>query len=263
MGWLSHFGAAPRAARLAPGKRVYAIGDIHGRNDLLCALLGQIRRHAMHEPRAQNILVLLGDYVDRGPQSKSVIETLLGLNWPGWKFIFLRGNHDQAVLDFLAEPDFYRSWGAYGASKTLLSYGVTPPASDRESEIIGARDALAASMPQAHMDFLQMLRLLHVEDDYLFVHAGIRPGIPVERQVAEDLLWIRDEFLNYPHHLPKKVVHGHTSTDHPVNARHHISVDTGAHATDCLTAAILEDESCVFLQTGAKARKEFELTRVG
>lgn len=263
MGWLSHFGTAPRAARLASGKRVYAIGDVHGRNDLLCALLGQIRRHATHEPRAQNILVLLGDYVDRGPQSKAVIETLIGLKWPGWKFIFLRGNHDQAVLDFLADADFYPSWRPYGAPETLRSYGVEPPESDRENEIAGARDALTAGIPQAHIDFLQTLRLLHVEDDYLFVHAGIKPGIPIEEQVAADLLWIRDEFLNCPRDFPKKVVHGHTPTDYPVNARHHIGVDTAAHATDCLTAAILEDDSCVFLQTGAKARKEFELTRVG
>lgn len=263
MGWLSHFGAAPRTARLAPGKRVYAIGDVHGRHDLLCALLGQIRRHATREPRAKNILVLLGDYVDRGPQSKAVIETLLGLNWPDWKFIFLRGNHDQAVLDFLADANFYRSWQPYGAPETLSSYGVMPPGSDREAEIAEARDALAASMSQAHVGFLQTLRLLHVEDDYLFVHAGIKPGVPIERQVAEDLLWIRGEFLNCPQELPKKVVHGHTPTDHPVNARHHISVDTAAHETDCLTAAVLEDESCIFLQTGAKARKEFELTRAG
>ena len=262
MGWLGHLAAAPRAARLAPGKRVYAIGDVHGRNDLLCDLLAQIRRHATCAPWAENILVLLGDYVDRGPQSRAVIDTLLGLNWPDWQFIFLRGNHDQAVLDFLADASFYPGWRPYGADKTLLSYGVVPPRSDNKVELARARNALAVGMSRAHVGFLQTLRLLHVEDDYLFAHAGIRPGVPVERQAAEDLLWIRDEFLNCAQDLPKKVVHGHTPADHPFIARHHISVDTAAHATHRLTAAILEDDNCIFLQTGAKARREFELTIV-
>lgn len=261
MDWLNHFGGVPKPARLGPGKRVYAIGDIHGRNDLLCDLLEQIRRHVAHAPHAENILVLLGDYVDRGPQSKAVIDTLLGLNWSRWKFVFLRGNHDQAVLDFLADANFYRGWRPYGADETLISYGVIPPRSDGEAEFSKARDAFAARLPEAHVAFLQALQLLHVEDDYLFVHAGIRPGIPIRDQVAEDLLWIRDEFLNCRRDLPKKVVHGHTRVARPVIAKHRISIDTGAHATDCLTAAILEEESCIFLQTDAETHKEFELAR--
>lgn len=261
MDWLSHFGAAPKVAKLAPGKRVYAIGDVHGRNDLLCILLEQIRRHAAHAPHAENILIALGDYVDRGPQSRAVIDTLLGLNWPRWKLIFLRGNHDQAVLDFLTDANFYRSWCSYGAPETLLSYGVAPPRFDQEAELTRARDALAASMPPAHVGFLQALLFMHVEDDYLFVHAGIKPGIPLKEQTAEDLLWIRDEFLNCQRDLPKKVVHGHTRTDKPVIAKHHISIDTGAYASHRLTAAVLEEESCLFLQTNAEPHQETELAR--
>jgi serine/threonine protein phosphatase 1 len=261
MHWFSRFGAASKMAKLAPGKRIYAIGDVHGRNDLLCELLEQIRRHAAHARQAENILVLLGDYVDRGPQSKAVIDTLLGLYWPRWKFVFLRGNHDQAVLDFLKDANFYRGWCAYGAPETLLSYGVPPPRLDREAEFIAARDALAARIPKVHVGFLEALRLMHVEDDYLFVHAGIRPGVPIQEQSVEDLLWIRDSFLHCRTDLPKKVVHGHTQMDKPVIARHRISIDTGAYATGRLTAAILEEESCLFLQTSAETHEDFELAR--
>ena len=261
MGWLSRFNAAPTVAKLASGKRAYAIGDVHGRNDLLCKLLSQIQEHAANASSAEKILVLLGDYVDRGPTSKAVIDTLLGLDWPGWKFVFLRGNHDQAVLDFLADANFYRAWRSYGAPETLLSYGIMPPRFDRESEFAKARDELASAIPQSHLDFLQALQLLHVEDDYVFAHAGIKPGIPIEEQVAEDLLWIRDEFLNCRRELPKKVVHGHTPTEKPVIAKNRIGVDTGAHATHCLTAAVLEEESCIFLQTIAATREEIELAR--
>lgn len=261
MGWLSRFSAAPNVSKLAAGKRVYAIGDVHGRNDLLCALLAQIQDHAVQTPAREHTLVLLGDYVDRGPASKAVIDTLLDLDWPGWKFVFLRGNHDQAVLDFLADANFYRAWRSYGAPETLLSYGVMPPRFEREAEFAKARDDFAARIPQAHLEFLQTLQLLHIEDDYLFAHAGIKPGIPIEEQIAEDLLWIRDEFLNCRRDLPKKVVHGHTPTEKPVIAKNRIGIDTGAHATHCLTAAILEDDNCHFLQTTTAIREESELAR--
>jgi diadenosine tetraphosphatase ApaH/serine/threonine PP2A family protein phosphatase len=232
------------------GRRVYAIGDVHGRRDLLEQLLDRIRAHAAAASSpATNVLLLLGDYIDRGPDSKGVIDLLLGFDAPDWETVFLRGNHDQALLDFLNDPPFYRAWRGYGAPETLLSYGVKPPLFDDEAEFIKARDALTEKLPPAHLAFLQGLANSHEEGDYFFVHAGVRPGIPLDRQMPEDLLWIRDDFLNSNRAFGKFVVHGHTPTEKPVRRSNRLGLDTGAHATGCLTAAALEGENCAILST--------------
>lgn len=250
MSWWSRFTSAPvREPKISPGKRVYAVGDIHGRADLLERLLVQIHEHAKKHRGTENTLVFLGDYVDRGKDSKGVLNRLRALDWPGWKFAFLRGNHDQAVLDFLADAKFYRAWRPFGAAETLLSYGVMPPRFDRETEFEKARQDLAEKIPPEHVDFLQNLELFYIQDDYYFCHAGVRPGIPLEEQVAEDLLWIRDEFLYHRRQFEKMVVHGHTPSPKPTKALHRIGVDTGAHATHCLTAVVLEGKGHSFLQT--------------
>jgi serine/threonine protein phosphatase 1 len=253
MRWLSRLSLRPTwEPQLGPGQRVYAIGDIHGRADLLDRLLKQIEEHAQQNPSTQKTLVLLGDYIDRGKDSKAVLSRLESLNWPGWKLVFLRGNHDQAVLDFLADANFYRAWKHFGAAATLLSYGVMPPRFERETEFAKARDELASSLPRSHVEFLQKLELSYTQGDYYFCHAGVRPGISLEDQVAEDLLWIRDEFLYYRHSLGKMVVHGHTPAAKPTKTQHRIGVDTGAHATNCLTAVVLEGKDVWFLQTTAR-----------
>jgi serine/threonine protein phosphatase 1 len=250
MRWWPRFVSRPvQEPQLGPGQRIYAVGDIHGRADLLDRLLALIEEHAKQHPAAQKTLVFLGDYVDRGKDSKGVVNRLQTLNWPGWKFVFLRGNHDQAVLDFLGDAKFYRAWRPFGAAETLLSYGVMPPRFDRETEFEKARQDLAEKLPPEHIEFLQNLELFYVQDDYYFCHAGVRPGIPLEEQVAEDLLWIRDDFLYHRKPFEKMVVHGHTPAPKPTRTHHRIGVDTGAHATHCLTAVMLEGKHYSFLQT--------------
>jgi len=252
MRWSALFGSHPTPeSQLGPGQRVYAVGDIHGRADLLDRLLAKIEAHAKQHPIPGKTLVFLGDYVDRGKESKGVVSRLQALNWPGWKFVFLRGNHDQAVLDFLGDPRFYRAWRPFGAAETLLSYGVMPPRFEREAEFAKACNELAAKLPPEHMEFLQNLELSYTQGDYYFCHAGVRPGIPLEEQVAQDLLWIRDEFLYHRRPFGKMVVHGHTPTPKPTKTEVRIGVDTGAHATHCLTAVVIEGKHTSFLQTTA------------
>ena len=253
-GWLQRLlGQQSKPPAVPAGRRIYAIGDVHGRRDLLVQLLERIRAHAAAAPPVQCALVLLGDYIDRGSDSKGVVDLLLGFDWPGWEKVFLRGNHDQALLDFLNDPNFYRAWRSYGAPETLLSYGVKPPLFDDEAEFFKARDALAEKLPRTHLDFLHALPNTHEEGDYLFVHAGVRPGIAIDRQMPEDLLWIRDDFLNSNRDFGKFVVHGHTPTEKPVRRSNRLGLDTGAHATGCLTAAVLEGETCAFLSTAPVA----------
>jgi serine/threonine protein phosphatase 1 len=171
------------------------------------------------------------------------------LQWPGWDVVCLRGNHDQAVLDFLDDPDFYRAWRDLGAAETLLSYGVIPPRFDNEEAFTEARDDLRRKCPESHLEFLRGLPLFHIVGDYMFVHAGVRPGIALDRQSPEDIMWIRDEFLFSDLRLDKVIVHGHSPSERPVLRANRIGVDTGAYATDCLTAVILDGEECTILST--------------
>lgn len=243
---------APKPA-VGIGKRLFAIGDIHGRQDLLDALVKRIGRHIISAPPADNILVFLGDYIDRGPASRAVIERLCGLEREtGWRCVFLKGNHDQAVLEFLQDPSYYSAWRGYGAAETLLSYGVMPPRFENASDFARAWDGFARKIPPHHLEFLGGLKYFHVEDDYLFVHAGIRPGIALADQTPEDMMWIRENFLSYRGRFEKMVVHGHTPAPAPVTLPNRICIDTGAHATGRLTALVLEGENQSFLDVRNK-----------
>ena len=244
---------APKPA-VGLGKRLFAIGDIHGRRDLLDALLERIAMHVRSAPPAANILVFLGDYVDRGPASRSVIERLCGLEREtGWRCVFLRGNHDQAVLEFLQDPSYYSAWRGYGAAETLLSYGVMPPRFENASDFARAWDDFVRKFPPQHSEFLSRLKYFHVEDDYVFVHAGIRPGIALADQSPGDLMWIRENFLSHRGRFEKLVVHGHTPAPAPVILSNRICVDTGAHATGRLTALVLEGKKQGFIDARNKA----------
>jgi serine/threonine protein phosphatase 1 len=252
-GWLTRLlGQQMRRPRLVEGKRIFAIGDIHGRRDLLDQLLKQIAEHQKVSP-ADDTIVFLGDYVDRGSDTKGVIDLILSL--PSiWNMVFLRGNHDQSLLDFLDDPLRYRAWRNFGAPETLLSYGVRPPRFDDANEFARARNELNRACPSSHLKFLNSLKLLYEDGDYLFVHAGIRPGIAIGQQSDEDLMWIRDDFLMSDRLFDKVVVHGHTPTEKPVRRPNRLGLDTGAHATGRLTAAILEGDKVSFLSTGLETR---------
>ena len=248
-GWLDSFlGKARLPPKVPDGTRVYAVGDIHGRLDLLERLLCQIEAHAAEVPR-RNTLIFLGDYVDRGPRSKDVIDRLMALRLPDWEIVFLRGNHEQMVLDFVDDAGLYRVWRSFGSADTLLSYGVKPPSFDNDDALADARAEFVRKCPVQHSEFLRGLKYRHMAGDYMFVPAGVRPGVAIDRQSPEDLMWIRDEFLLSDNRLEKVVVHGHTPTERPVRRSNRIGIDTGAYATDCLTAVILDGEQCTFVST--------------
>jgi serine/threonine protein phosphatase 1 len=246
-GWISRLFRAPRPlrARTPDSSCIYAVGDIHGRLDLLVHLLDRIQDEA--NPAFRNVLVFVGDYIDRGPDSREVVEHLSTLEMPDWQVVFLRGNHDETLLKFLDDPMVYRNWREYGGAETLLSYGVMPPSFDDKEDFVTAREEFLRGFPASHLDFFRRLEDFHVEGDYMFVHAGVRPGVPLEKQSASDLMWIRNEFLYSDKSFGKMIVHGHTPSERPVRRRNRIGIDTGAFATGCLTAVVLEGENCRFL----------------
>jgi len=245
--------------KFAPeGQLIYAIGDVHGRDDLLLELMAKITadQRATAEGRPVNI-VLLGDYIDRGMGSKAVVDILLG-----WKnstdpgefdvnMYFLKGNHEEAILHFLADPEFGQQWVSYGGTETLLSYGLQQP---KNNEDLAAWEATARALRSAmgpqHIAFMQDLLPSVTLGDYIFVHAGLRPGKKLEQQIEQDMLWIREEFLNDTASFEKKVVHGHTAKQEPYQDHRRIGIDTGAYITGVLTAVRLETDTASFLQTG-------------
>jgi serine/threonine protein phosphatase 1 len=239
----------PPAARA--GSRVYAVGDVHGRLDLLAGLHGLIAADAAAAGASRKVIVYLGDYVDRGPDSRGVIELLMQRPLPGFEHVHLLGNHEDYLLQFLANAALGPNWCSYGGRETLISYGVRPPlpfaARDADFEI--ARRALADKIPPTHVAFLRNLKLTHAEGDYFFVHAGVKPGVALAEQQSEDLLWIRDEFLECRDDFGACVVHGHTIVAAPEERHNRIGIDTGAFATGRLTALVLEGTERRFLQT--------------
>jgi len=238
-------------SRAPPGHAIYAIGDIHGRRDLLDAMLETIQADAALHPAARRWLVYLGDYVDRGDDVKGVIDRLIAGPPPGFEQVCLMGNHDAWMLDFLAEPNAGAGWLMNGGSATLASYGVRVGHgfgfSRRRLE--KAQASLIEALPPDHRAFLEGLALMWRAGDYAFVHAGIRPGVSLEAQTDRDLLWIRDAFLDDVRDFGAIVVHGHTISDAPVVLNNRIGIDTGAFATGRLTCLVLQDADRRFLQT--------------
>jgi serine/threonine protein phosphatase 1 len=233
--------------RLPPGRRIYAVGDIHGRADLLAKLLARIDQDLRARPTSEAIQVLLGDYIDRGSSSRQVIDMLIARR-RRHNLMLLMGNHEEFALQFLRDPRLLSQWTSIGGLNTVLSYGVTAPfGQDAKSERdLGA--AFLESLPESHRRFLQGLALSFSCGDFFFVHAGVRPGIPLREQSQRDLLWIREEFLLHEENFGKIVVHGHTPTREPDVRSNRINIDTGAYATGRLTCLVLEDDQMSFLQ---------------
>ncbi len=246
------FGAAPALSPRAPdGMRLYAVGDIHGRDDLLAALMALVEADAARAPELRKVLIFLGDYVDRGLQSKSVLDRLTGDFAPGFERVFLKGNHELALRQFMEDAAFGRSWKYYGGLETLHSYGITElTLSDDPADFERARQHFNDIMPDKHLEFLDNLALTAEFGDYFFVHAGVRPGIALHRQIEEDLLWIREDFLDSSSAYGKVVVHGHTPREAVEFRLNRIGVDTGAYMTGVLTALVLEGEERRLIQTG-------------
>jgi serine/threonine protein phosphatase 1 len=250
---------APAPPTVPSGSRVYAIGDIHGRADLLALLHAAILEDVAQAETTPNklVAVYVGDYVDRGLHSREVIDLLLREPLPGFESVHLMGNHEDMMLGFLADAGAGPQWLANGGDATLVSYGVrdaatAAPAADGGADsdrMDGLRAGLAAALPADHLAFLRALRPSHAEGDYLFVHAGVRPGVPVARQRREDLLWIRDEFLDSAADHGAVVVHGHSIAYQPEVTANRIGIDTGAYVTGHLTALVLDGESQRFMST--------------
>ncbi len=235
------------------GQRIYAIGDIHGRADLLQELHEKIIEDARFVHQDINKTVIyLGDYLDRGPNSRGVIDLLIDSPLPGFEIVCLKGNHEDIFLRFLQDYSLGPDWFSVGGDATAVSYDVLLPAGLNSAEKFKhVQEQLCIRVPCQHLDFLRRLEMVYLAGDYLFVHAGIRPGIPIEHQAPKDLLWIRGEFLKSTKRMEKVVVHGHSLSWVPEISRNRIGIDTGAYATNRLTCLILEGVDRKFLSTGA------------
>lgn len=239
------------AFTVAEGELVYAIGDIHGRDDLLGQLISMMEADArMRQPYEKCTLVFLGDYVDRGFQSKDVLDRLLSLKLDWTEVVCLKGNHEDMMLDFMLDPLHNVSWLQYGGLATLASYGVKMiETEDGQLDIVKASKELQEKVPDAHFAFLRDAPLTHTSGSYLFVHAGIRPGVALHAQDPHDLTFIRDEFTESKRNFGVRVVHGHTGVQNPLELPNRIAVDTIAYATGQLTAAVLQGGEVDFLTT--------------
>ncbi|HEV2302110.1 MAG TPA: metallophosphoesterase family protein [Stellaceae bacterium] len=234
---------------IAPDLRLYAVGDVHGRRDLLRRLHAMIADDARAAPQPRKRVVYLGDYIDRGPDSGGVIDLLIDEPLGGFERVHLEGNHEHAMLGFLVDIRFGPMWLGNGGDATLTSYGIPVPNPGHPGELLDTQERLAACLPEAHRAFLRSLELTHGEGDYFFVHAGVRPGTPLDRQNSEDLLWIREPFLGSRAGFGKVVVHGHTISPQPEICDNRVGIDTGAYASGHLTCLVLAGTTRTVLQT--------------
>jgi serine/threonine protein phosphatase 1 len=237
--------AFPDAPRIPPGMTVTAIGDVHGHLDLLEPYLAEAEARAVRHPHRRHRVILLGDVIDRGPRSADTVERLCrGLGH--CELTVLRGNHEEAMLDFITGEPNGRHWLEFGGRDTIRSYGVTVPTGGR-IDANDLREALIGALPRPHLKFLESLPVSVTLGDYFFVHAGARPGRALGQQTLRDLLWIREEFLASTARFEKKIVHGHTPVPEPDFRDNRINLDTGAYGSGRLTAAVFEDDQVALL----------------
>lgn len=231
-----------RPPLLPKGLRIYAIGDVHGRADLLDRLFARIDAHIAAHPVARPVQVLVGDYVDRGPNSRGVLDRLI-LRARLKEMVMLKGNHETFIPEFLRNPSTLQSWSQMGGLETLMSYGLTPSLKADAATQRELAEALRAMLPQAHLNFLGALPLSFSCGGLFFVHAGVRPRVALDKQREEDLLWIRDEFLLHEESFSKIVVHGHTPVREIDVRPNRINIDTGAYATGLLSCLVIQDDT--------------------
>lgn len=235
----------------ARGYRAYVVGDIHGRLDLLEELLAKIDADLQQRPSPKTLLVFLGDLIDRGPNSAQVIERLRTLRWDGVEPVFLLGNHEEVLLRIVGgDIELISSWLQFGGLQCLESYGLDPARiRGRGSEKI--LELVQSAIPPRHVEFLESFVDSCRFGDYLFVHAGIRPGVEVDEQLQSDLRWIRAPFLFDETDHGFVVVHGHTISDEVDERSNRIGIDTGAYRTGTLTALAIEGTDRWLLDTSA------------
>lgn len=234
------FVSAP--ATLPPGQRVYAVGDVHGCLDKLASVHEQIAEDLASRPADQSVLVHLGDYIDRGLDSAQVVEWLrAGAPVPVDRIVNLMGNHEDLMIQALAGTDKEANgnWLTNGGADSLLSWGINRKVPPEE---------WAALIPEEHQAFLRGLDTRFAAGGYLFVHAGIRPGVPLDKQDKQDMLWIREPFLSWKPAFEAVVVHGHTPRHDPVVKNNRVGIDTGAVMGGVLTCAVLEVDRLGFIR---------------
>jgi serine/threonine protein phosphatase 1 len=256
-GWGKKAPAEPPPPRppavIPPGQRVYAIGDVHGRYDLLQDLLARIAADDEARRPTETHIVLLGDLIDRGPQSREVVDLFLKAA-PG-QFHFVMGNHEEMLLKLIDDPDSLHmpQFLRYGGRETFESYGAPQLVLDMPDRF--TPDTLPSYVPEAHRAFFRAMHDGVQFGDYFFTHAGIRPGVALAEQERQDLRWIRDPFLDSEQDHGVVVVHGHTVRDEVEMMPNRIGIDTGAYATGVLTALGLEGTERWLLQTAGEPGK--------
>jgi serine/threonine protein phosphatase 1 len=228
--------------------RIYAIGDIHGRLDLLDELLARISSDIALRPTARPLYVFLGDYIDRGPSSRETIDRLIE-HGATHESVFLKGNHELIAIKCLSDRGLFDQWLRLGGLETLVSYGV--PAETLAKQIAELQSAFHSTLPQAHFRFFRDLKNSFECGDFFFAHAGVRPNVELSRQKENDLLWIRGEFLSSKDDFGKIIVHGHTPTREIEVRPNRINIDTGAFATGRLSCLVLEGEDLSVIDTSA------------
>ncbi len=231
--------AQVRPAEIPRGTRVYAVGDVHGRADLLAELMSRIDADLDANPVPRPVHVFLGDYIDRGPDSQKVLDLLVERG-QHHETVFLKGNHEVLFEEFLQNPEIIASWRHVGGMETLLSYGMRPSFNPGALERSQLARQLGDVLPPSHRQFFESLKRSFGFGDFFFVHAGVRPGVPLSQQTDEDLFWIRDQFHKSEEKFEQVIVHGH----HPVaDVEFHsnrINIDTGAFATGRLSCLRIE-----------------------
>lgn len=241
----------------------YAVGDIHGRADLLTRLLDRMREDRRQRWRGGQVplVVFLGDYIDRGPHSREVIDLLLAFAAePEFESRFLLGNHEDAMIDYLDGRISGLGWSKHGGDTTLRSYGVEPPREESRTAWSARRDPFRAAVPAAHRAFLDGLELMIAAGRLLFVHAGIRPGVAIEEQTKRDLLWIRREFLDGERDDGLLVVHGHTPKSEAYGAAGRLCLDSGSYVTGRLTAAVFDGAEVHLIETANREARPFAVS---
>ena len=242
--WRSRTG--PVKPRLPEGVRIYAISDIHGCADLLMQLFTVIDADLARSRPRHAIQVFLGDYIDRGPDSRRTLDLLIERS-KSHATVFLKGNHEAFLIDTMDDPAKLQEWRKYGGLQTLVSYGLTPSLQPDLAEQVALVKQLKKALPESHRQFLKHLRLTFTCGDFFFVHAGVRPGIRLARQREADLLWIRDAFLESEETFGKYIIHGHTPVREPDIRHNRINIDTGAYATGNLTLLTVQGSSILAL----------------
>jgi serine/threonine protein phosphatase 1 len=228
--------------------RIYAIGDIHGRLDLLNELLARISSDIALRPTARPLYVFLGDYIDRGSASRETIDRLIE-HGKTHDTVFLKGNHELIAIKCLSDRDLFDQWLRLGGLETLVSYGVPAETLANGKQIAELQSAFHGALPQAHFRFFRDLKNSFECGDFFFAHAGVKPNVELSRQKENDLLWIRGEFLTSKDDFGKIIVHGHTPTHEIEVAPNRINIDTGAFATGRLSCLVVEGEELSVIDT--------------